>query len=160
MAKLTRQPNFTEAEVLRLTEEYEKEFNLLVSKFGPNVTSQKKAQAWVRITEAMNERNPSVVRTKSQLLKKWQNMCSNMKDQYRKHRKESAKTGGGPPPDQPTQLSQKVASIIGENDPTVYGIDGGMDSLVPIASPSTSLSTCSSVGDIPDKVVRIYVLRW
>ncbi|XP_041364053.1 uncharacterized protein LOC121379475, partial [Gigantopelta aegis] len=36
--------------------------------------------------------------------------------------------GGVPPPVQPSVISQKIATILGEEDPTVHGIDGGLDS--------------------------------
>jgi hypothetical protein len=43
----------------------------------------------------------------------------------------SSFTGGGPPPEEPSFLSQKIADIIGEDDPTVHGIDGGIDTSQP-----------------------------
>ena len=91
--KPKRKPNFAEAKKCRLVEEYEKGFQMITSKFGPNITSRKKHKAWIRITAAMNARNLSVVRTEMELLKKWQNMSCNMEDEYRKFRKESAKAG-------------------------------------------------------------------
>ncbi|XP_064647168.1 uncharacterized protein LOC135499997 [Lineus longissimus] len=128
MDKSKRKPNFSETEKFRLCEEYEKEFAVITGKFSAILSTKKKHDAWIRITKAMNRRNPSVIRSDADFLKKWQNLCSKMKDEYRDYKKELAKTGGGPPPVEPSLVSQKVASIIGEDDPTVHGIEGGIDS--------------------------------
>uniref|UniRef100_UPI00358F1344 uncharacterized protein isoform X1 n=2 Tax=Myxine glutinosa TaxID=7769 RepID=UPI00358F1344 len=36
--------------------------------------------------------------------------------------------GGGPAPKEPSPLSQKIAAILGEDDSTIHGIEGGVDS--------------------------------
>jgi hypothetical protein len=36
--------------------------------------------------------------------------------------------GGGPAPKEPSPLSQKIAAILGEDDPTIHSIVGGVDS--------------------------------
>lgn len=89
MDKTKRKPNFSEAEKLRLVEEYEREFTVLTGKFSSVVTNKKKHDTWLKITESMNSRNT----LGEDFLKKWQNLCSTMKDEYRVYRKEHARTG-------------------------------------------------------------------
>ncbi|XP_064625922.1 uncharacterized protein LOC135486754 [Lineus longissimus] len=126
-----RKPNFSETEKIRLIEAYEHEKVVLSAKFSTNVTSRKKHEAWQRIAGALNSRNTLVHRTVAEIQKKWQHLTSAMKDEYRKHRKESQKTGGGPPPNEPSIISKKIYSLLGEDDPSLYGIEGGIDSINP-----------------------------
>ncbi|XP_064637868.1 uncharacterized protein LOC135494047 [Lineus longissimus] len=145
MDKAKRKPNFSEGEKYRLCEEYENVFNVVTGKFSANISNKKKHDAWQNITSAMNRRNPSVTRSDADYLKKWQNLCSNAKDEYRKYRKELAKTGGGPAPVEPSLISQKVLAILGEDDPTLTGIEGGIENTPAVVSntPTTSTSTAS-----------------
>ncbi|XP_064622815.1 uncharacterized protein LOC135503074 [Lineus longissimus] len=136
-----RKPNFSDAEKIRLIEAYDARKGLLVGKFSSNVSSRRKHDAWLEITDNVNSRNPHVVREMTELQKKWQNLTSAMKDEYREYKKALGKTGGGPPPKEPSIISQKVAAVIGEDDPSVYGIDGGFDSGAPKPKIATSVNT-------------------
>uniref|UniRef100_UPI00359006D9 myb/SANT-like DNA-binding domain-containing protein 4 n=1 Tax=Myxine glutinosa TaxID=7769 RepID=UPI00359006D9 len=146
MDKRKRKPNFSEIEKLRLVHMYEREMSVILHKFGPTVSSQKKHLAWERILTALNSRN-AVARTLAEVQKKWQNLCSITKEEYRQYKKELSKTGGVPAPKEPSPLSRKIAAILGEEDPTIHGIEGGVDSELmgqKAKEKSTSSSSSSS----------------
>jgi hypothetical protein len=88
-----RKPNFTDHEKVRLIEEYEQKKYILVGKFAPNVSSRKKHKAWVEICDSLNSCNPKVSRTVDDLQKKWQNLVTVMKEDYRAYRNGLQKTG-------------------------------------------------------------------
>lgn len=88
-----RKPNFSDAEKFRLCDEYEREFSVLTSKFSPTITNKKKHEAWERITANLNKRSPSVTRSAAEFMKKWQTLCSAMKDEYRVYKKKLGQTG-------------------------------------------------------------------
>ncbi|XP_062587003.1 uncharacterized protein LOC134248607 [Saccostrea cucullata] len=78
------------------------------SKHSNTVTNQKKQAVWKSITEKVNAVG-TAHRTMTGIKDKWRNMCRDAKQKFTEHRRESKKTGGGPPP---TPLSQTLSDIV------------------------------------------------
>ncbi|CAG2192568.1 unnamed protein product [Mytilus edulis] len=120
-----RNPNFTDAELQTLLDEIEKDKTLLFSKLSNVATNGAKKRAWESVCSKVNATNTDHKRTVDEIRKKWSTYTSIAKKQASRIRRESRKTGGGPPPEQLTPLQDKVVAIIG-NTP-IDGIDGGID---------------------------------
>ncbi|XP_071131749.1 myb/SANT-like DNA-binding domain-containing protein 4 [Mytilus edulis] len=120
-----RNPNFTDAELQTLLDEIEKDKTLLFSKLSNVATNGAKKRAWDTICSKVNATNTDHKRTVDEIRKKWSTNTSIAKKQASRIRRESRKTGGGPPPEELTPLQDKVVAIIG-NTP-IDGIDGGID---------------------------------
>lgn len=125
-----RSPNFTNAEIIILTEEAEKRKDIIFSKHNSTVTNQAKKREWDLICTKVNSVNSSFSRTADDLKKKWSVLCSDTKKKNSKIKREERKTGGGklPPDCFVTPVEDNIQSIIGET--AISGIDGGIDTLV------------------------------
>ncbi|XP_038050875.1 myb/SANT-like DNA-binding domain-containing protein 4 [Patiria miniata] len=161
MAKV-RKPNFSEKEKLLLLSEWEKRQNILRPKFSSKITSQGKHNAWQEIADSLNAQFPSVRRDVADLQKKWQNMNSKMKEETSRHRKDSLKTGGGPAPPDLSPLDQRLVTLVGENTPSIIGINGGFDSLgllsLPEEQPAVVIffgkkTHATHVGGVPEPII-------
>ncbi|XP_038063165.1 myb/SANT-like DNA-binding domain-containing protein 4 [Patiria miniata] len=157
-----RKPNFSEKEKLLLLSEWEKRQNILRPKFSSKITSQGKHNAWQEIADSLNAQFPSVRRNVADLQKRWQNMNSKMKEETSRHRKDSLKTvqGGGPAPPDLSPLDQRLVTLVGENTPTIMGINGGFDSLGLLALPeeqpavaTARIEECIHVGGVPEPII-------
>ncbi|XP_067271404.1 myb/SANT-like DNA-binding domain-containing protein 4 isoform X2 [Pseudorasbora parva] len=123
-----RKPNWTEEEKCILLDEYGKRRAILKSKLNPQITAAKKNKQWEEITEKINARNLGVKRTVSEVIKKYENVSVVAKKEISLHRRESNKTGGGPPPSELSDSTKLVQDIIGADSPVLAGIPGGLES--------------------------------
>ncbi|XP_058625582.1 myb/SANT-like DNA-binding domain-containing protein 4 [Onychostoma macrolepis] len=131
-----RKPNWTEDEKAILLEEYGKRKNTLRSRYNPSVTHLHKTKAWQEITDKINSRNLAVKRTVEEVMKKYENVVVNSRKEINNYKKESGKTGGGPPPQDMSETAKLVQDILGKDSPTLVGIVG-----VPQSSSGSSLTT-------------------
>ncbi|CAC5403277.1 unnamed protein product [Mytilus coruscus] len=121
-----RKPNWTEREKNILIEEYEKKRHILKAKFSSSLTSGDKTRAWEEIAHAINP-GSSVRRSTKGIQKKWDNICATAKTEVSAHRRSQKQTGRGPCSNDISSISQKVCDILGEDSPTISGIEGGVD---------------------------------
>uniref|UniRef100_A0A914VDG5 Regulatory protein zeste n=1 Tax=Plectus sambesii TaxID=2011161 RepID=A0A914VDG5_9BILA len=70
----TRKPNFSEADKMLLLRMYQDCRKILMTRSMDAATIRQKQDAWQAITNALNERNPTVQRTVGEVRKKWQNL--------------------------------------------------------------------------------------
>lgn len=103
---------------------------VLESKFSNTCTNQKKQNIWLGITEKVNAVG-NTRRTVNEVRDKWRNTCRDAKQKFAEHRRESKRTGGGPPP---TPLSQSVTDIVEmyKDCSSFVGIPGGMETSISI----------------------------
>ncbi|XP_015193823.1 nuclear apoptosis-inducing factor 1-like [Lepisosteus oculatus] len=101
MAERKRNPNWTEEEKAILLKEYSRRKEILTSKFNPAVTSVIKQKHWKEITDCVNSQNPTVKRTIQEVKKKYENLSTAAKKEYRELRKAATKRA----PQEPSQLS-------------------------------------------------------
>ncbi|KAI7813148.1 putative myb/SANT-like DNA-binding domain-containing protein 4-like, partial [Triplophysa rosa] len=125
-----RKPNWTEEEKCILLDEYGKRKAILKSKLNPNVTASKKQKQWDEITEKINARNLDVKRTVQEVIKKYENISVVAKKELSLYKRESNKTGGGPPPADLSDCTKIVQDILGADSPILAGIPGGVESEV------------------------------
>ncbi|XP_041132274.1 uncharacterized protein LOC121330072 [Polyodon spathula] len=112
MAEKKRNPNWTEAEKVILLQEYAKRKYILTSRFNPGVTSALKQKHWEEITESVNTRNTSVKRTLQEVKKKYENVSSAAKKEYREFKRRSRKRAR-PGPSQ--TAAQSTATSISDS---------------------------------------------
>ena len=62
-------------------------------------------------------------RTTHDVKEKWKNLAGTARKELAFYRKESRKTGGGPPPKKPSETSEKILEFLGET-PSFIGVDG------------------------------------
>nr|XP_022286425.1 nuclear apoptosis-inducing factor 1-like [Crassostrea virginica] len=109
---------------------------ILESKFSNTLTNQKKQSIWKTITEKVNAVG-NAQRSVTEVKDKWRNMCRDAKMRFAEHRRESQKTGGGPPP---APLSQTVADIVDlyKGCSSFVGVSGGIETPI---SKQTDITT-------------------
>lgn len=119
---------------------------VLERKFSNTCTNQKKQTIWLGITEKVNAVG-NTRRTVNEVRDKWRNMCRDAKQKFAEHRRESKRTGGGPPP---TPLSQSVTDIVEmyKDCSSFVGIPGGIKTSISIET-DTCLTTGSEDSQTP-----------
>ena len=106
-----------------LVSEYE---STLSCRHSNEVTNRKKKkEIWEYITNQINLLGVCK-RTVSEVKIKWRNVARCLKQEFSEHRKESTKTGGGPPPCSPCPEDQRLISLF-EKTSSFYGVPGGID---------------------------------
>lgn len=108
-----RKTNWSNSEIIVLTERVEEKLDLIRSKFSDSVTNAKKNAAWLEITEAVNAVGVAY-RTVQEVRDKWKNMTSTAKKEFSDFGKEQRKTGGGPAPKKPSAATAKIIEIFKE----------------------------------------------
>ncbi|XP_039664292.1 uncharacterized protein LOC120563880 isoform X3 [Perca fluviatilis] len=152
-----RKPNWTEEQCLLLAQLVEEHKAILKGKFGPGVTARDKKQTWERIAQTINGSFPLLVRTNEDCEKRWYVLQSKAREEIAAHKRESSRTGGGPPAKQLSQVAQTVFNILGHSETSITGLKEGTDSsmiqLVELQKCSTEPSaeewgpSTSQVGD-------------
>lgn len=101
---------------------------ILEAKHGNTVTNAKKQHIWRNITDKVDAVGVSQ-RTVQEVKDKWRNMCREAKLKFTEHRRQSQKTGGGPPP---TPLSPNIADVVDmyRDSSAFSGIQGGMETSI------------------------------
>ena len=108
-----RKANFCQAEVSNAWKKY----NLVRRWLQNNINNRLKAEAWWKVTEALNVRGVAV-RSVDDVKKKWKGVKSDTTQAVRNQKK----TGGGPE-EKPSIYAELVFSIIGEDSEGVHGIE-------------------------------------
>ncbi|XP_061179602.1 uncharacterized protein LOC133188240 [Saccostrea echinata] len=154
-----RSPNFSQIEIEILLDEVEKNRAILFSKFSNVSTSSSKKRAWEAICEKINKANNiDHCRTVEEVKKKWSSYMSETKKKALQNRRETGKTGGGPPPQGLNPTLEKIVRIIGCTP--ISGIEGGIDTcevtekndILSVETACSSDSTCASIApqcDLP-----------
>lgn len=118
-----RNKNWTENETYLFLELIEPNYNKLFGKFSSSTTLQDKHQIWQEISTKLPSRSVDELKRKLSKLKSTHVKC------YSDYKKQLNKTGGGPPPEEPSNITMKVLSLLGgENNPRISGLGTGMDS--------------------------------
>ncbi|ESO82707.1 hypothetical protein LOTGIDRAFT_155725 [Lottia gigantea] len=121
-----RSPNFTSQEIQILIDEVEKNKSLLFSQHSNVVTNSAKKKTWEATCFKINAVNDTDnLRTVEEIRKKWTCYVSSTKQKLAENKRETRRTGGGPPPNSVSAVEEKIAGIIG-NTP-ITGIEGGID---------------------------------
>ena len=85
--------SWSKDEVLLLLQLVKQRKSIIKGKVGPNLTIQRKWQAWKEVTKYINTAFPSVHRTKEQVEKKWQNTLFKGKQELAARNRQSTQTG-------------------------------------------------------------------
>ena len=84
--KRDRKKNYSNDEIITLTNEYEKYQAILESKFTNTITNAKKKSAWEKITASINAVG-NTYRDAEEVKRKWTNMRSNAKTSYNERKR-------------------------------------------------------------------------
>ncbi|XP_069108898.1 nuclear apoptosis-inducing factor 1-like [Argopecten irradians] len=146
-----RKPNWTADECLQLTKLVEEKKDVIRAKFGAGVTTQRKREAWQRITDAINA-SSTVRRSVEEVEKKWHNLHMKGKAELSDHRRQAVMTGGGPSSmPQISPIAEAVGNVIGLDNVSICGIDGAVDTSMMMllntdpVFPSISRPPCSTI---------------
>ncbi|WAR28224.1 hypothetical protein MAR_013928 [Mya arenaria] len=121
--KRDRQTNWSMDEESTLVDFCVNNYSFLYGGLGPTVTKQGRHTKWEELREEISAVGPG--RTIDQLKKKWTDLKSAAKKNEIKRRHFAAGTGGGPAPQEPTDVEMKILSVIPEE--MVTGVAGGVD---------------------------------
>ena len=124
-AKRNRHTNWSKNETSLLKTLFTENESVLSAKLSNQVTNSKKKEVWEAITSEINllgvaHRSISEVKTK------WANVARGLKSEFSTYRKESTKTGGGPPPKSPSEEDERLISIMSKQA-SFTGIPGGLE---------------------------------
>ncbi|XP_028407876.1 nuclear apoptosis-inducing factor 1-like [Dendronephthya gigantea] len=120
--KKRRKLNFTVTEIDTLTSRVQENLGLIQSKLTNAVTNQKKNKIWENITKEINAIGVAN-RTTSEIKEKWKNLTSSAKKTFADVNRQMRKTGGGPPPKEPTAAQERIIKIF-EDTPLFTGLSG------------------------------------
>nr|XP_034299453.1 uncharacterized protein LOC105331836 isoform X4 [Crassostrea gigas] len=144
--KKPRKPNWSEGEMCVLADACLSFNQIIRGKLSPSLTSDMKKKAWETITDKVNSVAINCTRTLDETKKRFQDAQSAIKKKEAFRKRETNKTGGGPPPEvnfKPWELT--ILSTI----PLVaiHGLDGGADTGTDldrgIQNPGAMGDTCS-----------------
>ncbi|XP_030271960.1 uncharacterized protein LOC115581168 [Sparus aurata] len=122
-----RKPNWREEETLLLVELVEERKLIIKGKFSPTLTSHDKKQAWEDISNQLNTSQTFSHRSPADCEKKWYNVLSKSRSEIAAFKACSMRTGGGPPGKDLSAVAEVVQRILGEDNPSISGLDGGQD---------------------------------
>ena len=117
-----KKPNFSQAEELVIQSQVEKNYHIINSKQTNTVTNKKKAQIWQAIAEKTTALGVAV-RTPKEVKDKWCNTKKAAKRVFAENKKETSKTGGGPPPKPISTAVQNVINMCRDSS-SFKGIGG------------------------------------
>jgi hypothetical protein len=92
------------------------------SKLTNTTTNQRKNKIWDDITKEINAIGVAY-RTASEIKEKWKSLTSSAKKKFADVNTQVRKTGGGPPPKEPTAVEERIMKIF-EDTPLFTGLDG------------------------------------
>ena len=117
-----RKLNFILTEIDLLTSKVQKNLDVLQSKLTNAITNQKKNKIWDNINNEINAIGVAN-RTASEIKEKCKNLTSSAKKTFAHVNRQMRKTGGGPPPKEPTAVQERIIKIF-EDTPLFTGLDG------------------------------------
>ncbi|XP_041368416.1 uncharacterized protein LOC121382854 [Gigantopelta aegis] len=126
-SKPKRKPNWTEDETLSLVRLVDERKDIIRGKFGAGVTSKKKKEAWLAVTEEINAAFPSVLRTSEDCEKRWYNVQCRSRKEISTQKTLMQGTGGGPVMNL-SGIAEAVYDVLGHSNVSISGVDGGLDS--------------------------------
>nr|XP_034299452.1 uncharacterized protein LOC105331836 isoform X3 [Crassostrea gigas] len=145
--KKPRKPNWSEGEMCVLADACLSFNQIIRGKLSPSLTSDMKKKAWETITDKVNSVAINCTRTLDETKKRFQDAQSAIKKKEAFRKRETNKTGGGPPPEvnfKPWELT--ILSTI----PLVaiHGLDGGADTGTDLDRGNrTDSSTCMTISE-------------
>ncbi|XP_041356119.1 uncharacterized protein LOC121373513 [Gigantopelta aegis] len=143
-SKPKRKPNWTEDETLSLVRLVDERKDIIRGKFGAGVTSKKKKEAWLAVTEEINAAFPSVLRTSEDCEKRWYNVQCRSRKEISTQKTHMQGTGGGPVMNL-SGIAEAVYDVLGHSNVSISGVDGGLDSsLIQVIDLGTSVVPQSS----------------
>ncbi|XP_030270432.1 uncharacterized protein LOC115580327 [Sparus aurata] len=122
-----RKPNWREEETLLLVEIVEERKLIIKGKFSTTLTSHDKKQAWEDISNQLNASQTFSHWSPADCEKKWYNGLSKSRSEIAAFKTCSMRTGGGPPGKDLSAVAEVVQRILGEDNPSISGLDGGQD---------------------------------
>ena len=118
-----RKPNFSVYKNGVITENVKKHLETIQLKLRKNITNKTKQEIWEEIPQAVNAMG-TANRTVSEVKDKWKNLHSTTKKEFlhfSKFKRESRKTGGGPPLKPPSVSSKEITEVF-EDTPGFSGM--------------------------------------
>ena len=112
LATIKRKPNFTEGESLFLISQFERNSGVLASKLNDASTNKQKVEVWERICNDYNSMNPAVVRTASDLKRKWKSMVRAAKKELLESNAHSESDKQSFAPRKVSPVSQRIIEIL------------------------------------------------
>ncbi|XP_064461886.1 uncharacterized protein LOC135372100 [Ornithodoros turicata] len=165
-AKKRRASTWSDEERLEFLQEVMDRRTVIRGKFSPSLTKKDKKAAWQQIADVLNARHPTTLRTVAELKKQWDNLCTRHRTIFSEFRRQSLQTGRGGNVSQPSAVTQAVIDIIGEDSPSITGVEGGMDTRgaaiiedVIASLPGPSTSDDHDYGTAVQDVVPVVGLR-
>ena len=119
-----RRPNFSNQEQAALVDIIAGHPEVFKKFSGPGQSKNQKEENW-RLIQTELAALFQTSRSVEEIKKKWTDMKYAAIKEVARFRRESGKTGGGPPPTAPEDLHHKIISIVGEE--AVDGVVGGID---------------------------------
>ena len=117
-----RKLNFILTEIDLLTSKVQENLDVLQSKLTNAITNQRKNKIWDNINNEINAIGVAN-RTASEIKEKCKNLTSFAKKTFANVNRQMRKTGGGPPPKEPTAVQERIIKIF-EDTPLFTGLDG------------------------------------
>ncbi|XP_056001535.1 uncharacterized protein LOC125656724 [Ostrea edulis] len=145
-----RKPNWSERELIVLSEAVLPRYRMLKAEFSPSIISEKKSELWKVITDEVNAES-FINRTVEKVKKKWADMQSLTKKKESERRRAMKLTGGGPPSGIYFKEWENLV-LQSLSDVAIEGIDSGVDTAD--CSMKTSLPTGLIITEIPGCDVR------
>ncbi|XP_048254427.1 uncharacterized protein LOC124132986 [Haliotis rufescens] len=113
---------------------------VLHGKLSSEVTNKKKSAIWMAITKAVNMKGVAL-RSVDEVKEKWSNMTRKAKKTFTDYRLQQRKTGGGPPPSEPSQATSRIIEIM-QDSASFSGISRGLESEI--------LPSCAELSSVAD----------
>ncbi|XP_064645126.1 uncharacterized protein LOC135498673 [Lineus longissimus] len=126
--KKVRLPNFSQAEMVTLTQYAVEELSSLRAKFGPLITHEIKVSRWEAIANVISSLGVPQ-RSWEKVREKWNKMVSQAKTYNYERKKHAGGTGGGPAL-KIDPIKERIAEAF-KDDPSFQGITGGTESAMP-----------------------------
>ncbi|XP_071078691.1 nuclear apoptosis-inducing factor 1-like [Haliotis cracherodii] len=99
---------------------------VLHDKLSSEVTNKKKSAIWMAITKTVDMKDVAL-RSVDEVKEKWSNMTRKAKKTFTDYRLQQRKTGGVPPPSEPSQAISRIIEIM-QDSASFSGISRGLES--------------------------------
>ncbi|XP_074659471.1 uncharacterized protein LOC141912154 [Tubulanus polymorphus] len=120
--KRKRKTNFSSQEITPLCNLVEEKYHTIHSGFNNKLDHKKKIEIWKEISSKVSALGVEV-RSVEEVREKWRQLNTNAKQEKSGYKKGIKKTGGGPPPQEISEISQAILKIQ-DGNPSFTGIEG------------------------------------